>query len=98
MEESMTQLQVFEGVWEEILAHNSKQFAGRNVTVYVQLEDQPQQADSDDSTLALLAQWREEDATDDPDELNRRDAQTRSLLDNINRNPLALRLPERDEA
>ena len=42
-----------------------------------------------DSTSVLLARWREEDATDDPEELARRDAELQQLMAGLNANRAA---------
>ena len=89
----MAEIQVFEGIWEEVLANNARLFAGKSVRIYVEPEDREQIDLQEDRTLALLAQWRCEDQTDDPVELDRRDALARELEQNIERNPLALRMP-----
>lgn len=39
----MAQPHVLEGTWEEILAHNAAQLAGRKVKVYVEPEEQPEE-------------------------------------------------------
>lgn len=44
--------------------------------------------------IALLDSWSAEDATDDPQELERRDAQTKELMSNLAANRLTLRIPE----
>ncbi len=44
--------------------------------------------------IALLQSWREEDATDDPQELQRRDDETNTLLSNLQSTRLSLREPE----
>jgi hypothetical protein len=40
----------------------------------------------EDRTLALIQQWREEDATDDPEELARRDSELAEFKANMNAN------------
>ena len=47
------------------------------------------QAEEEDRTLALFAQWRAEDVTDDPEELARRDAELEEFKANINANRAA---------
>jgi len=44
--------------------------------------------------INLLHSWREEDATDDPQELKRRDAETNTLMSNLQASRLSLREPE----
>lgn len=45
----------------------------------------------DDPTLALFAQWDLEDATDDPEEITRRQQDGDELLASLRDNPLTLR-------
>jgi hypothetical protein len=49
---------------------------------------------SEDRTLALLSQWREEDASGDPEELERRDAEAHELMQNLDAHRLTLPIPE----
>ena len=44
--------------------------------------------------IALLQSWREEDATDDEEELARRDIENEELMRNLQANRLSLRIPE----
>ena len=43
------------------------------------------------AAIDLLRSWQEEDATSDAEELERRDRETQTLLDNLESNRLALR-------
>lgn len=53
------------------------------------------QADRENQALInLLQSWREEDAADDPQELERRDAKTNALMSNLQASRLSLRGPE----
>lgn len=58
------------------------------------LPEMPEAEASEDRTLALLAQWREEDDTDDLEELERRDADPEVLMTNLQANRLTLPVPE----
>ena len=46
----------------------------------------PQNPVPQDKTLQLLAQWREEDATEDLEELERRDAELEEFKSNLQKN------------
>jgi hypothetical protein len=46
-----------------------------------------------DPTLALFAQWAEEDRTDDPEEIARRQRDGDELLAALQANPLSFRVP-----
>lgn len=48
-------------------------------------------------TLALFAKWAEEDATDDPEEIRRRQREGDELLAALRENPLSLRRLELSE-
>lgn len=45
-------------------------------------------------TLELLARWREEDATDDPEELERRDRENEEFSRNLRANRVSFRIPK----
>ena len=44
--------------------------------------------------IDLLALWSEEDATEDAEELARRDAENQRFFENLKANPISLRVPE----
>lgn len=46
------------------------------------------------AVIDLLRSWREEDATDDDQELERRDIENEALMKNLQANRLTLRVPE----
>jgi hypothetical protein len=60
------------------------------VNVYAPVS-KPQIDAENQALIDLLHSWQEEDATNDPQELERRDAETSDLLINIQRNRLSLR-------
>ena len=46
-----------------------------------------------DPTIALLEQWDREDATDDPEELARREKEGEEFMQNLNRNRMEMEGP-----
>ena len=46
------------------------------------------------AVIDLLRSWREEDATDDEEELERRDIENEALMSNLQANRLTLRVPQ----
>ena|ERR1051326_986792 len=50
----MAQGQILEGTWEEILAQNAAQLAGRKVKVYIEPEDEPDEAYSLEAAINRL--------------------------------------------
>ena len=48
----------------------------------------------EDRTLNLLSQWAEEDDTDDPEELQRRDVETAEFMANVEADRLTLAVPK----
>ena len=73
-------------VGERLPAPNGTPTAPENVYPVIDAENQ--------ALIDLLRSWREEDATDDPHELERRDAETQELLSSVEANRLTLRIPE----
>jgi hypothetical protein len=70
------------------------QARGSDITMMIKgllagLPEAPEPETSEDRTLALLAQWRAEDTTDDPEELARRDAELVEFKANLNANRAA---------
>jgi hypothetical protein len=55
----MTQPQVLEGTWEEILTRNGAQLAGRKVKVYIEAEDEKPAFPPNEKALAVLRQIAE---------------------------------------
>ena len=49
-------------------------------------EDQPQVPAKNAAAIALLNRWIAEDATDDPEEIRKADADRNEFLQNLNRN------------
>ena len=57
--------------------------------------EKPPHTDNENQALIdLLHSWREEDATNDPQELGRRDAETNDLLTQLQASRLSLREPD----
>ena len=81
--------------WDELMRHRSEiaPDAMLEVRVY-EPETTPQVDEENQALIYLLQSWREEDATDDPQELERRDAETNDLLANLQAGRLSLRGPE----
>ena len=53
----------------------------------------PEKPEIEDKTLELLAQWREEDATEDTEELERRDVELEEFKTNLQNGRLSLPVP-----
>jgi hypothetical protein len=74
---------------EEERRVRSAQAKGLDVTAMIKgllagLPEVPETEHPEDKTLAILAQWQEEDATEDLDELTRRDAELAEFKANMN--------------
>jgi len=81
--------------WDELMSHRSEIAPGAVLEVSVYAPEATPQADPENQALInLLRSWREEDAIDDPQELERRDAETSVLMSNLQANRLSLREPE----
>jgi hypothetical protein len=81
--------------WDELMSHRSEIAPGAVLEVRVYEPEAAPQADPENQALInLLQSWREEDATDDPQELERRDAETNALMTNLQASRLLLRGPE----
>lgn len=71
---------IYRGTWDELMRRRDE-FAPDAVLemkVYAPPIDQENQ-----ELIGLLQAWRDEDATDDPQELEQRDAETKELLANL---------------
>ena len=81
----------YRGTWDELMRRRDEfaPDAVLEVRVYAPQVDQENQA-----LISLLHSWREEDATDDPQELQQRDADTQELLANLQASRLTLPEPE----
>lgn len=81
--------------WEELMSRRSEIAPGAVLEVSVYEPETAPRADPENQALInLLHSWREEDATDDPQELERRDAETDTLMSNLQASRLSLREPE----
>lgn len=77
---------VYRGTWDELMRRRDEfaPDAVLEVKVYAPQIDQENQ-----ELIGLLQSWREEDTTDDPDEMQQRDAETTELLTNLQASRLA---------
>ncbi len=78
---------VYRGTWDELMRRRDE-FAPNAVLemkVYAPQIDQENQ-----ELISLLQSWREEDATDAPQEMQQRDVETQELLSNLQASRLAL--------
>ena len=81
--------------WDELMSRRSEIAPGAVLEVKVYEPEAAPQADPENQALInLLQSWREEDATDDSQELERRDAETDALMSNLQASRLSLRGPE----
>jgi len=88
-------LKTYRVTWEELMSRRSEIAPGAVLEVSVYEPEAAPLADSENQALInLLHSWREEDATDDPQELERRDAETNALMSNLQASRLSLRGPE----
>lgn len=88
-------IRTYRVTWEELMSHRSEIAPGAVLEVSVYEPEAAPQADEENQALInLLQSWREEDATDDPQELERRDAETNALMSNLQADRLSLRGPE----
>jgi hypothetical protein len=88
-------IKTYRGTWEELMRHRSEiaPDAVLEVKVY-EPETVPQTDEENQALIDLLQLWREEDATDDLQELERRDAETNALMGHLQASRLSLREPE----
>ena len=97
-EEAMLQSQpikTYRVTWDELMSRRSEIAPGSVLEVRVYEPDTAPQVDQENQALInLLHSWREEDATDDVQELERRDAETNALMTNLQASRLSLREPE----
>lgn len=77
--------------WDELMSrrHEIAPDAVLEVKVY-EPETVPQVDEENQALINLLRSWREEDATDDPQELERRDADTNALMSSLRAGRLSL--------
>ena len=81
--------------WDELMSRRSEIAPGAVLEVKVYEPEAAPQADPENQALInLLQSWREEDASNDPQELERRDVETSTLMSSLQANRLSLREPE----
>lgn len=81
--------------WDKLMSRRSEIAPGAMLEVKVYAPETAPQADQENQALInLLHSWREEDATNDPQELERRDAETDALMSNLQASRLSLHGPE----
>ena len=74
------------------MSHRNEITPGAVLEVRVYEPEAAQPVDEENQALIdLLHSWREEDATNDPQELERRDVETNALMTNLQANRLSLR-------
>jgi hypothetical protein len=67
---------------------------GVDVSAYAkQLLQSAVQRIATDPTIALIEQWKREDATDDPEEIVRRERELKEFMEGMNRNRLEMEGP-----
>ena len=77
-------IKIYRGTWDELMSHRSEIAPGAVLEVRVYEPEATPNVDPENQALSdLLHSWREEDATDDPQELERRDADTHELLSRL---------------
>ena len=88
-------VKTFRVTWDELMSRRSEIAPGAvlEVSVY-EPETAPQSDPENQALINLLHSWREEDATEDAQELERRDAETDALMSNLQASRLSLRGPE----
>ena len=88
-------IKTYRGTWDELMSHRNEIAPGAVLEVRVYEPETAPQIDQENQALIdLLRSWREEDATDDSQELERRDAETNALMTNLQASRLSLREPE----
>ncbi len=81
--------------WDELMSRRSEIAPDAVLEVKVYQPEPALQIDEENQALInLLRSWREEDATGDLEEMERRDAETTTLMSNLQANRLSLREPE----
>lgn len=87
-------IKTYRGTWDELMSRRSEIAPNAVLEVKVYQPEPAHQVDEENQALInLLRSWREEDVTDDTQELERRDAETRILMNNLQANRLSLREP-----
>lgn len=80
--------------WDELMSHRSEIAPNAVLEVKVYEPSVPQVDEENQALIDQLRAWRKEDATDDPQELERRDAETNALMTNLQSSRLSFREPE----
>ena len=78
--------------WDELMSRRSEIASDAVLEVKVYQPEPPTQIDGENQALInLLQAWRQEDATQDTQQLERWEAETESLMENLQANRLSLR-------
>ncbi len=82
---------IYRGTWDELMRRRDEFAPDAVLEVKVYAPQIEQKIDQENQELiGLLQSWREEDATDDPQEMQQRDVETQELLTNLQASRLAL--------
>lgn len=82
---------IYRGTWDELMRRRDEFAPDAVLEVKVYAPQIDQKIDQENQELiSLLQSWREEDATDDPQEMQQRDIETQELLTNLQASRLAL--------
>ncbi len=85
-------IKTYRGTWDELMSRRSEIAPDAMLEVRIYQPEPAPQVDTENQVLInLLRSWREEDATDDTQELERRDGDTSDLMTNLQANRLSLR-------
>lgn len=88
-------IQTYRGTWDELMSRRDEIAPNAVLEVKVYQPDSSPWIDEENQTLiSLLQSWREEDATDNAEEMERRDTETDTLMNNLQASRLSLRGPE----
>lgn len=88
-------IQTYRGTWDELMSRRDEIAPNAVLEVKVYQPDSSPRIDEENQTLiSLLQSWREEDATDNAEEMERRDTETDALMNNLQASRLSLRGPE----
>ena len=84
-------VKTYRGTWDELMSHRNEIASDAVLEVKVYNPEAIPQVDQENQALIdLLHAWREEDATDDTQELERRDVETDDLMKNLQASRLSL--------
>ncbi len=85
-------IKTYRVTWDELMRHRNEIAPGAVLEVNVYAPNPVPMVDEENQALInLIHSWREEDATDDPQELERRDAETHAMMTNLQADRLSLR-------